>query len=41
VAPQFLTDYRPEIVIVMNPVYVEEIRRIAGELGVEAEFLCA
>lgn len=33
VAPDFLVDYRPELVIIMNPVYVEEIREDLQRLG--------
>jgi hypothetical protein len=37
VAPDFVRAYRPDEVIVMNPVYVDEIRRMLGELGVTRE----
>jgi len=36
VGPEFLRSYRPEHVIVMNPVYCDEIRRDLSNLGVEA-----
>lgn len=39
VAPDFLTDYRPDCVIVMNPIYVPEIRRDLERLEVQAEVL--
>ena len=39
VSPDFLRQYRPHRVLVMNPVYVEEIRRDCADLGVEAEIL--
>jgi hypothetical protein len=37
VAPDFLRAYRPDVVIVMNPVYVAEIQQALAELGVGAE----
>jgi SAM-dependent methyltransferase len=36
VQPDFLRDYRPTIIIAMNPVYLAEIRAALTELGVEA-----
>lgn len=41
VAPDFLRGYRPDLVVAMNPIYADEIRRQLGGLGVEAELLCA
>lgn len=35
--PEFLADYRPEYVIIMNPIYVDEIKNQLLELGVDAE----
>lgn len=40
VPPVFLSEYQPDILIVMNPVYEREIRRIASRLGLEAELVC-
>jgi len=37
VRPEFLQEYRPDTVIVMNPIYVEEIGARLSELGVPAE----
>ena len=34
VPPEFLREHRPDEVIVMNPVYLVEIERQLGELGV-------
>jgi hypothetical protein len=34
VAPEFCVDYRPELVVVMNPVYVDEITAQLAALGV-------
>ncbi len=39
VAPDFLVDYRPDAVIAMNPIYLEEIGRQLQSLGVRAELL--
>ena len=39
VAPQFLRDYRPDIVLVMNPIYATEIRGLLGQASVTAEVL--
>jgi len=39
VAPEFLRSYQPEIVIVMNPIYKNEIRQITNDLGLIPEFL--
>ena len=39
VAPEFLSDYGPESVIVMNPIYRSEIGRQLESLGVTAELL--
>jgi hypothetical protein len=41
VPPEFLRDYRPGVIIVMNPVYRDEIREMTERLGVTAEFRCA
>lgn len=37
VSPAFLTDYRPDLVIVMNPVYADEIRRNLQAMELKAE----
>jgi SAM-dependent methyltransferase len=39
--PEFLRSYRPDVVIVMNPVYQDEIRQFTGGLGLAPEFMCA
>ena len=36
VAPERLRDERPDLVVAMNPVYLEEIGGALSELGVEA-----
>lgn len=35
VSPDFLVDYQPDVVIIMNSVYMEEIRKMLGERGLE------
>jgi len=39
VGPEFLKEYRPGVVIVMNPIYCDEIRRDLGKMGVTAELM--
>jgi hypothetical protein len=39
VPPEFLQDYRPDLVIAMNPVYREEIQRDLDALGVTAKLI--
>ena len=39
VAPQFLTEYRPQKVIIMNPIYYDEIQRNLDHLNVRADLL--
>lgn len=41
VAPEFLREYRPEVVIVMNSIYRGEIGQMANRLGLAPAFLCA
>jgi len=37
VAPQTLMDYRPDVVVVMNPIYVNEISADLAKLGLSPE----
>jgi hypothetical protein len=39
VPPAFLAEYQPDAVIVMNPLYIDEIKANVEEMGVEADFL--
>jgi hypothetical protein len=39
VPPEFLREYRPDLVIAMNPVYLAEIGAALESLGVEAELV--
>ncbi len=37
VAPEFLRDYRPDLVVVMNPIYTDEIKALLADLGLAPE----
>lgn len=39
VAPNFLQDYRPDVVIAMNPIYLDEIRKDLSGLGLNPELV--
>jgi hypothetical protein len=39
VAPAFLKDYGPDLVIVMNPVYCDEIQKELTGMGLAAEIM--
>ena len=39
VAPEFLKQYRPDTVIVMNPIYCNEIKKMMADMGLTAEFI--
>lgn len=39
-APAFLTEYRPDIVIVMNPIYQDEIKMNLETLGLSPKIIC-
>ncbi len=41
VSPEFVREYRPELVIVMNPMYLDEIRKDLDLKGVQAEVISA
>ena len=41
VAPAFLPDYGPDFVIVMNPIYLNEIKGMVANLGLTCDFLVA
>jgi hypothetical protein len=40
VPPEFLSEYKPENIVVMNPVYHDEIRTLVHEMGIESRVLC-
>jgi len=37
VSPTFLREYRPDVVLVMNPIYRDEIQRDLARLDVSAD----
>ena len=39
VSPQFLKDYKPEKIIIMNPVYCTEIKKMVEDMDITAEYL--
>ena len=39
VSPQFLKDYKPEKIIIMNPVYCTEIKKMVEGMDITAEYL--
>jgi SAM-dependent methyltransferase len=39
VGPAFLQDYRPDLVLLTNPTYEQEVRQQVADLGVTCEFL--
>lgn len=39
VAPEFLCDYKPDVVLVMNPIYCREIKQNLNRIGVRAELM--
>ncbi len=41
VPPEFLREYQPDVVILMNSIYTDEIRQTLTDLGVQAELLVA
>jgi SAM-dependent methyltransferase len=41
VSPEFLADYKPDAVIVMNPIYQDEIKQQLDLVGAAAEVCCA
>jgi len=41
VPPDFLQDDQPDVLIVMNPIYEDEIRQLTEGLGFTPEFMCA
>lgn len=40
VPPQFLPNYQPEVILVMNPIYQAEIQQITQDLGLNPEIIC-
>ena len=41
VAPKFLQEYRPDVVVVTNPTYAKEVRQEVEKMGLHCDFLSA
>ncbi|QDT35903.1 class I SAM-dependent methyltransferase [Stratiformator vulcanicus] len=41
VPPEFLAEYRPDVIVITNALYEPEMKKQARDLGVDAEFLIA
>lgn len=41
VPPEFLKEYNPDIIIIMNQIYKDEIRQTIHDMGITAELVCA
>jgi hypothetical protein len=39
VSPEFLKQYKPDTVIVMNPIYSNEIKKMMDDMGISAEYI--
>ena len=39
IAPELLTDYQPDLVIIMNPIYKHEIQKMLEELKLYPELI--
>jgi SAM-dependent methyltransferase len=39
VSPEFLKEYNPQTIIVMNPIYCNEIKKMVETMGISAEYL--
>jgi len=39
VSPEFLKQYRPDTIIVMNPIYCNEIKKMMDDMGVVADYI--
>ena len=39
VSPEFLKQYKPDTVIVMNPIYCNEIKKMMDDMGISAEYI--
>lgn len=39
VPPSFLRDYRPDVILLMNPIYADEIKAMTADLGLSPQFL--
>jgi 2-polyprenyl-3-methyl-5-hydroxy-6-metoxy-1,4-benzoquinol methylase len=41
VGPEFLSEYKPDAIIIMNPIYKDEIRGIVSQMGLTTELMVA
>ena len=41
VSPNFLMEYKPDVIIIMNPKYEREIRKLKQQLGIRAKLIIA
>ncbi len=41
ISPEALTDYQPDVIIITNGLYEQEIRQQVAELGMNCEFFVA
>jgi SAM-dependent methyltransferase len=41
VSPEFLSDYQPDVVILINPIYQSEVQQLIDSLGLTTELICA
>jgi len=41
VPPDFLLEYRPDVIVIMNSVYKSEIKELCKQLGLSVEMMCA
>jgi hypothetical protein len=41
VRPEFLRDYQPDVIVVMNPIYRHEIQQLTKKLGLTAKLISA
>ena len=41
VAPEFLARYRPDLVVAMNPIYLDEIQADLDRMGLDARLVAA
>jgi hypothetical protein len=39
VGPEYRKKYKPDVVIIMNSVYTEEIRKMLSDMGLEPELI--
>ena len=39
-APEFLKEYMPDLVIVMNPVYRDEIQQMLNDMRINTKVMC-